>query len=77
MPFLPAGWLDAFRVIPGAPMSLSPASILCDATAAAAFIPVDADDAERAIAGVFASFFILSKRPMTDAVPAPVLDGWF
>ena len=41
-------------------------SILCDATAAAAFIPTPADAAELAIAGVFASFFTLSKKPITD-----------
>ena len=65
MPFLPAGRLDDFRS-PGPPISLSPVSILCEATAAAAFIPTPADAAELAIAGVFASFFILSKKPITD-----------
>ena len=54
MPFLPAGRLDDFRS-PGPPISLSPVSILCDATAAAAFIPTPADAAELAIAGVFAA----------------------
>ena len=44
-------------------------SILCDATAAAAFIPTPADAAELAIAGVFASLFILSKKPITDPDP--------
>ena len=65
MPFLPAGRLDDFRS-PGPPISLSPVSTLCDATAAAAFIPAPADAAELAIAGVFASLFILSKKPITD-----------
>ena len=68
MPFLPAGRLDDFRS-PGLPISLSPVSTLCDATAAAAFIPTPADAAELAIAGVFASLFILSKKPITDPDP--------